>query len=202
MEMKYKTDYVNPQDCAALESEPWRKYGELGEEIVRNVLTSLPSPFWVTDRDARFWTPTGGGEDQPRQIDHLVVGPNGLHIIETKTWKGELTSCADGQWRQRKRMAEVSYHGSPEVQVRIARRRIRELLKSKRVPWERDLSINAAVCLVRYNVKPQQAYPDIPILWPDELPGWVLASGTYNKVPREELRAFVEAHNRGLPSRS
>lgn len=60
--------------------------GEKGEAMVRDVIEDLPSDRYVVLHDV--WLPMeAGGETQ---IDHVIVSPYGMFIIETKNWKGTI----------------------------------------------------------------------------------------------------------------
>ena len=66
----------------AASSEYWNK-GSWGEGAVGNALRTLPDEYHVIhDLD------TGFGN-----IDHIVIGPRGLFIIETKNWSGRVTAA-------------------------------------------------------------------------------------------------------------
>lgn len=63
--------------------------GAMGEQAVAATLRSLPDDYWVfhdvrlrADRFLRF-------EGKPvltAQLDHVIVGPTGLYLVETKCW--------------------------------------------------------------------------------------------------------------------
>jgi Nuclease-related domain/TadE-like protein len=57
----------------------------------------------------------------PGDIDHLVVGPNGLFLLETKTMAGRIVCEPDGTWRRtrvgRAGTAYAAYIGDPAAQV-------------------------------------------------------------------------------------
>lgn len=62
----------------------WRK-GAVGEALVAQVLSELPADFVVVnDVSKRFGN-----------IDHVVIGPTGVYVIDTKNWTGSVK--ADGQ---------------------------------------------------------------------------------------------------------
>jgi hypothetical protein len=56
--------------------------GLFGEAMVAHLLAMLPSTF------SCLHDVTVGSNGQRSNIDHLVVGPTGLWVIETKNWKG------------------------------------------------------------------------------------------------------------------
>ena len=66
-------------------------YGAEGEERVTRALSELPDTFTViNDYWLEFSQPIYDRNNNDRilsiQIDHLVVGPTGLYLVETKNW--------------------------------------------------------------------------------------------------------------------
>lgn len=63
--------------------------GARGEEMVAHLLSFLPSDYRLFH----------GGDPQPGQhppdYDHVVVGPNGIFVIETKNWEGRIEAGDD-----------------------------------------------------------------------------------------------------------
>jgi hypothetical protein len=66
--------------------------GAYGEEAVISALSRLPDNFHVINDvhlkfpRALFWNKTGE-HIKSCQIDHIVVGPSGVFLLETKNWK-------------------------------------------------------------------------------------------------------------------
>jgi hypothetical protein len=61
--------------------------GAAGENIVANILESFPESFCVING---LTTPFG-------DLDHVVVGPTGVYILDTKNWKGVVSSDGKGE---------------------------------------------------------------------------------------------------------
>lgn len=77
-----------------LRSTPEYK-GEIGEEIVHNILMRLPDEYLVMD-DIMLKTDRG-----TTQIDHIVVSKYGVFAIETKNYRGEIYGNDNReQWKQ------------------------------------------------------------------------------------------------------
>lgn len=71
------------------------------------------------------------------QVDHLVVCPRGVFVIETKNWRGEVSGRgADPTWQQVKRPGEPPIRlKSPILQVRRQAAVVAQLLKSAGLEW-------------------------------------------------------------------
>ncbi len=71
------------------------------------------------------------------QIDHLVIAPSGIYVIESKFWAGTLTGdVRDAQWSQRKTNGSTRSVKSPVLQCERQRRMFITLLSAK-VPEDR-----------------------------------------------------------------
>ena len=64
----------------------WRA-GYTGEALVANLLEDLPDDFHVF-HDVKH-------RDLAGNIDHLVVGPTGVFVLETKNWRGHVEYSPD-----------------------------------------------------------------------------------------------------------
>ncbi len=71
------------------------------------------------------------------QIDHLVIAPSGIYVVESKFWAGQLSGDAnDAQWTQTKSNGAARSVKSPVQQCERQRRMFITLLSSK-VPEDR-----------------------------------------------------------------
>ena len=71
------------------------------------------------------------------QIDHLVIAPSGIYVLESKFWAGTLSGdVRDAQWRQRKTNGVTRSVKSPVHQCERQRRMFITLLAA-RVPEDR-----------------------------------------------------------------
>lgn len=61
--------------------------GAAGEIHVGNILTDLPDDFYVIND---LTTPFGN-------LDHVVVGPTGVFVLDTKTWRGVVSADSKGE---------------------------------------------------------------------------------------------------------
>lgn len=77
--------------------EKYLIYGAIGEANVINELKKLPRTYHViNDFRTEFYPPIYNRTEDDRiysiQVDHLVVGPTGIFIIETKNWSSKSIS--------------------------------------------------------------------------------------------------------------
>ncbi len=81
----------------SIEKEKYLVYGAIGEMNVINELKKLPETYHViNDLRMDFHRPIYNRGENDRifsiQVDHLVVGPTGIFIIETKYWSNKSIS--------------------------------------------------------------------------------------------------------------
>jgi hypothetical protein len=80
----------------------WRNWtvGKYGEETVSAALKSLPNDFVLLND---LMLPDGRGN-----VDHLVIGPNGLFVIETKNYSGYVKCWADDWYVNGRKISSLS----------------------------------------------------------------------------------------------
>ena len=86
-----------------------RKYriynaGWEGEKQVAKLLSSKLSDDYFLIND--LYLHDGGGD-----IDHVVLGPSGVFVLETKNWSGNIT-CNGDEWQ---RAGKGNFKGSPSL---------------------------------------------------------------------------------------
>jgi len=113
--------------------------GARGEESVARKLAFLPSPFMVfhgVPAMGRGILAEGG-----RDFDHVVVGPSGLFVIETKNWTGDISIrdgriLCDGEEPSRQ----------PVDQVKAAAARLRGRISKA---TETDVEVSPIICFAK-----------------------------------------------------
>jgi hypothetical protein len=77
---------TNKIDVIDRQRMSWRK-GAVGEALVEGILISLPDDFIViNDVSKRFGN-----------IDHVVIGPTGVYVIDSKNWRGTVSTDGKGE---------------------------------------------------------------------------------------------------------
>ncbi len=110
-----------------------RKYhiyngGWQGEKQVAKLLSNTLSDDYYLLND--LYLRDGGGD-----IDHIVLGPNGVFVLETKNWSGSI-SCNGDEWQ---RAGKRNFSGSPSRQVKRNAAKIKQLIDNS--PNLRQLGI-------------------------------------------------------------
>ena len=104
-----------------------RKYriyngGLQGERQVAKLLTSsLGDEFFLIND---LYLRNGGGD-----IDHIVLGPNGVFVLETKNWSGNIT-CNGDEWG---RLGKRVFSSGPSRQVKRNAGKIKQVIDNSHV---------------------------------------------------------------------
>ncbi|MDF2611370.1 MAG: hypothetical protein K0R92_2844 [Lachnospiraceae bacterium] len=124
---KKKSDLIQEYINKAREKEKVlqvRMYGKKGEENVEYAIKWLPKEYKSIEHDCK----NDIGEDcilirnkdfinEQQEIDHIVVGPQGVFIIETKYFTGKLIIDASGNWYRIKDGKNMVAERNPIQQV-------------------------------------------------------------------------------------
>lgn len=124
------------------------------------------------------------------QVDHLVVCPRGLFVIETKNWRGEVTGRGDDPtWQQVKRPGEPPIRlKSPILQVRRQAAVVAQLLKSAGLDWP-DVVPVVAFASAKTRVKIED--PGLPVVHLDGLSAAVAGHTGRTYTPAEVDRTVA-----------
>lgn len=85
--------------------------GSLGEGIVSLLLKFIPDSY-ILFNNAFIPTKIPG---RLTEIDHLIIGPAGVFLVELKTWKGSFSAHRD-RWQRREGNRWVAISSSPSSQ--------------------------------------------------------------------------------------
>ncbi|MFE3545562.1 BREX system serine/threonine kinase PglW [Nocardia sp. NPDC059177] len=113
-----------------------------GLEAIRTRLPGVDP--WFAWSNFTFTATTG----HVREIDLLVIAPNGVHMIELKDWSGRLTSSG-GDWVQTTNGGDRRFHRSP---LHLVNQKSKELAGLLGAHGAR-VFVGATVCLTNPNLK-------------------------------------------------
>jgi hypothetical protein len=161
-----------------------RKYriysgGWTGEKQVAKLLTSKLNDDYYLLND--LYLCDGGGD-----IDHIVLGPNGVFVLETKNWSGKI-SCSGDEWQ---RVGKRNFSGSPSRQVKRNAAKIKQIIDNS--PNLRPLGIwvEGIVVFTNNPVTLHVNNPTVPILKLPQLPNHITAYRNSRSISREQLETI------------
>lgn len=88
--------------------------GRIGENAVSFILCSLPQEYLVVNDVIIPDQTTVPGEKHTTQIDHIVVSPYGIFVIETKNYSGWIFGSEESKrWKETFRTTQGSFFYNP-----------------------------------------------------------------------------------------
>jgi hypothetical protein len=129
-------------------------------------------------------------------IDHIVLGPNGIFVVETKNHKGCIT-CNGDWWKQRKIGRRGTPYlgsiGSPSKQVK---RKAVLLNKFIQDHFKINLYINGIVVFTNEAARLKIVNPTVAVLRPQEICGFIQNyHSTLRDSRPEELEAALKPYS-------
>ncbi len=150
-----------------------------GEKQVAKALNSSLSDDYYLINDLYL---SGGGGD----IDHVVLAPAGVFVLETKNWSGSIT-CYGDEWQ---RAGNKKASASPSRQVKRNAARIKHIVDS--VPNLRALGIwvEGIVVIANRHATLHLNNPTVPVLKLPQLADYIRNHGSTQRFSREQLEVI------------
>jgi hypothetical protein len=124
----------------------------------------------------------GGGGD----VDHVVLGPGGIYVLETKNWSGNVT-CNGDEWR---RAGKRNFKTSPSLQVKRNAAKIRRIIDSSASLKPFEIKVEGVVVFTNNHATLHLNNPSVPILRIAQLPGHITAQQTRSGFSPQQLQAI------------
>lgn len=156
----------------------WNK-GIKGEYIVADYLNQLPEDYFVFN-DVKF--PGSYGN-----LDHVVVGPTGVYVIETKNYEGFFL-VKGNEWFYKNGSRVKKAKGQPGKQVMANSISLKKFLEDNGVNMD-NLWIGSIVTLVNNNFKIEQNPKYYNVLFSSTIPQFILNSN--GKIDMNILKEVV-----------
>ncbi len=160
-----------------------RKYhlyngGRQGEKSVAKLLNSHLSDDYYLINDLYL----GAGGD----IDHIVLAPNGVFVLETKNWRGNIT-CDGDKWH---RSGKRDFSSSPSIQVKRNASKIRRIIDSESSLRALGSWVEGIVVLTNRHATLHLNNPTVPILKLEQLTNYITTHNSMRRLSREQIEAI------------
>jgi len=161
-----------------------RKYhiysgGWQGEKQVANLLThSLNDDYYLLND---LYLREGGGD-----IDHIVLGSNGVFVLETKNWSGRV-SCNGDEWQ---RAGKRNFSSSPSRQVKRNAAKIKQIIDNNQNLRSLGIWVDSIVVLTNNHATLHLNNPTVPILRLPQVPNYIVAFRSFRSLSREQLETI------------
>ncbi|MCW4004883.1 MAG: NERD domain-containing protein [Candidatus Bathyarchaeota archaeon] len=123
----------------------------------------------------------GGGD-----IDHIVLGPNGVFVLETKNWSGNITCNGDEWQRDNKRHVD----SSPSRQLKRNIARIKQVIDSSPNLRQFGIWVEGIVVFTNKHAVLHINNPTVPILKLPQLANYIAAHKNSSGYSRQQLEAI------------
>lgn len=163
-----------------------RKYriyngGWSGEKRVAKLLTQTLSDDYTLLND--LYLRNGGGD-----IDHIVLAPSGVFVLETKNWSGVI-SCNGDEWQ---RIGKRGVQGSPSLQVKRNAARIKHIIDSAPSLRQLNIRVNGLVVFANNHATLRLSNPAVQIVKLSQLPNYIITHGGAGGLSQQQLKAVGE----------
>jgi len=161
-----------------------RKYqiyggGWEGEKKVVQLLSSKLSDDYTLINDLCIHNGSG-------DIDHVVLGPNGIFVLETKNWSGDIT-CVGDDWQ---RVGRRTFKSSPSRQVKRNAARIRRIIDSSQSFRAMNVMVEGIVVFTNNRANLRLNSPTVPILRLPQLTNYLITHVNSASLSGQQLDAI------------
>ena len=154
-----------------------------GENRVAKFLASSLGNDYYLINSASF---TNGHGD----IDHIVLGPNGVFVVETKNWSGKIT-CHGDNWSRQNRHKNSGFT-SPSMQVKKNASIVRKAIETSAALIPLRIWVEGIVVIANNHADLQLNYPTVPILKLYELANFIRSQGNPGNYSRQQLELIAK----------
>ena len=129
------------------------KGGWAGEQQVSKLLSRSLSDEYLLLNDIHLRNSSG-------DIDHIVLGPSGVFVLETKNWNGDIT-CHGDVWQ---RAGKPNFKSSPSFQVKRNASKIKHIIDSSPSLNLARACVEGIVVFTNHHANLHLNNPTVPIL--------------------------------------
>jgi hypothetical protein len=160
-----------------------RKYriynaGWMGEKRVAKLLSSKLSDDYFLIND--LYLHNGG------DIDHVVLAPSAVFVLETKNWSGDIT-CNGDSWQ---RAGMGNFKGSPSLQVKRNAAKIKRIIDSSQAFRSLDVWVEGIVVFTNNRATFHLNNPTVLILKLPQLPSHITEQRSSTNLSRQQIEAI------------
>ncbi len=151
----------------------WQGEKQVSDLLMRN----LSDDFYLLDG---LYLKSGGGD-----IDHVVLAPGGVFVLETKNWSGTIV-CNGDEWQ---RPGRRNFSSNPSRQVKWNVARIRSVIDSSPSLKRLGVWVDGIVVLTNLHAKLRLVEPSVTVLKLEVLPSYIKSHGRLRKYSCEQLES-------------
>ncbi len=153
--------------------------GSIGEKNVTKTLAGNLNDDYTLMNGAYL---KGGGGD----IDHIVLGPTGVFVLETKNWSGRIL-CNGDDWR---RPGKHSV-GSPSLQVKHNTQKVKHVIDASGDLRGLGVWVEGIVVFTNKHASLSISNPTVTVLKLQQLPNHITRS-TGNRLTQDQVQQIAK----------
>ncbi|MCW4018230.1 MAG: NERD domain-containing protein [Candidatus Bathyarchaeota archaeon] len=111
-------------------------------------------------------------------VDQIVIGPNGVFVIETKNWSGKI-SCNGDDWQRKRKRGSVS---SPSKQLKRNVSKIKTIVNRSQALKPFQVPVEGVLVFANKNADLHLKKPTVPIVRLNELPRYLMQSKSKQRL--------------------
>ncbi len=150
-----------------------------GEKQVTKHLNSTLNDDYYLIND--LYLREGGGD-----IDHVVLAPNGVFVLETKNWNGSIT-CNGDEWH---RSGKKDFSASPSRQVKRNAARVKRIIDDSPSLRMMGVWVEGIVVFTNRHATLHVNNPTVPVLKLPQLSDFIENRGGAGRFSREQLEVI------------
>ncbi|MCL1966047.1 MAG: NERD domain-containing protein [Candidatus Bathyarchaeota archaeon] len=155
------------------------KSGRQGEKTVIRTLTSkLNDEYYLMNG---VYLKSGGGD-----IDHIVLGPTGIYVLETKNWSGKII-CNDTQWQRPGKKITTN----PSLQAKNNAQKIKRALDSSLFLRGHNIYVEGLIVFTNTHAKLSISNSIVPVLRIQQLSDYIKNQKS-NSLTREQIQQIIK----------
>jgi hypothetical protein len=155
------------------------KGGRQGEKAVINTLTkSLNDDYYIIN--GAYLKDRGG------DIDHIVLGPSGIYVLETKNWSGKII-CNGDQWQR----PGKTIKGNPSLQVKRNTQKVKKLIDNSHTIRDSNLWVEGLIVFTNTNADLNISNPTVTILKLHQLSQHI-KNQENNRLTKDQIQKIVK----------
>jgi len=155
------------------------KGGRQGEKTVIKTLTSrLNDEYWIINS---VYLKSGAGD-----IDHIVLGPTGVYVLETKNWSGKII-CNDNHWQRPGKKIK----SNPSLQVKNNTQKIKKIIDAISIFKGYNIWVEGMVVFTNKHANLSINNPAVPVLRIHQLPDYI-KNQKGNRLTKEQIQQIIK----------
>jgi hypothetical protein len=155
------------------------KGGRQGERTVIKTLTNrLDDEYYLLNG---VYLKSGGGD-----IDHIVLGPTGVYVLETKNWSGKII-CNGNQWQRPGKKVK----NSPSLQVKSNTQKIKKIIDISPISRGHDIWVEGLIVFTNKHAYLSINNPTVTVLRIQQLPDYIKNQKS-NRLTKEQIQQITK----------